>query len=204
MYFGQVTFPILVKNGSQIHWRLLKFTRRTDCARTRTEVWQDLRREICRLHEMTSMCFEFPDVFLFCIWRGSILRHRYVGLQFYCLIAGNSERLPDHFAGSGHKFCLLSPLQDGALIHYKQTTFLLEHQCEITLETLTSVCSSLECDFGTSALPFNPYRCFEAECWAKLAGYRSFKAISEDLHRLRSAPRSRRYSCTRGDGGNGS
>ena len=90
------------------------------------------------------------------------------------------------------KFCLLSPLQDGALIHYKQTTFLLEHQCEITLETLTSVCSFLECGFGTSALPFNPYRCFEAECWAKLAGYRSFKAISEDLHRLRSAPRSRR------------
>ena len=57
MYFGQVTFPILVKNGSQIHWRLLECTRRTGCARTRTEVWQDLRREICRLTEMTSMCF---------------------------------------------------------------------------------------------------------------------------------------------------
>ena len=95
---------------------------------------------------------------------------------------------------------LIAIVQDGALIHFLARTA----QCKNTLETLTSVCSSLECDFGTSALPFNPYRCFEAECWAKLAGYRSFKAISEDLHRLRSAPRSRRYSCTRGDGGNGS
>ena len=59
-------------------------------------------------------------------------------------------------------------------------------QCKISLET--SVCSFLECGFGTNALPFNPYRCFEAECWAKLAGYCSFKTISEDLPLQRRAP----------------